>query len=289
MTYFFWVLAVLAFSGYAWTHWVEPNWFRLKRQTVRLKKPLREPLTILHLSDFHFTKERFFLSRFFDRLARLEVDFVFLTGDLIDKVSGIGPCIKNLKKLKPKKGIYAVFGNHEYWNYPLRALLRKLVMKQGKHYLPRPEAETAEFKRSLEEAGILILRNENIALPLSEGEEMVLIGIDDVITGHANLQKAFRGIENGAVHLALTHSPRLFPALSQRGIDVAFAGHAHGGQVRLPGIGPLPLSRLISPIIDSTDRYGFVGLVSRGMGAQPPGHFRFLCRPEALLIRIEGS
>lgn len=287
MKILFSIFVILGSLLWAWTHLVEPNWFRLKRITIRIKKPLERPVEILHLSDLHFTRERFFLKRFFDRLSRLEVDFVFVTGDLMDHPSGIEPCIRNLKKLKPKKGIYAVLGNHDYRNYPSRDIWRWLLTRRTRS-VPRPASETDQLRGALREAGIRLLTNENVTVP-SEGKEAILIGIDDRISGHSDLNRAFRGVENGALRLALTHSPRLFPALGRRGIDVAFAGHAHGGQVRIPGIGALPFARLMSPIIDSTDRFGFVGIISRGMGAQSPAHFRFLCRPEALLVRIEGS
>lgn len=276
------LLAVAAF----WVLAVEPNWFRLRHKTVRLAKPLRRPLTLLHLSDLHFKRNRFFLSRFFDSLARLPVDFVFVTGDLIDASGGIEPCVKNLKKLKPRKGTYAVLGNHDYRVYSLWDTFQWFFTRRGMNS-PRPNEETERLKQSLREAGVRLLANENIAVPLSEGEETIVIGIDDPVTGRADLNQALRGIEDGLLHLALSHSPKVFPLLGRRGIDIAFAGHTHGGQVRLPGIGPLPLARLISPIIDSTDQFGFVGLISRGLGAQSPA-FRFLCRPEAILVRLEG-
>ena len=277
----------LLLGGWAWVQLVEPNWFHLSRKTVRVKKPLPKPLTILHISDPHFVGERFFLTRFFDRLARLEADLVFVTGDLIDDPKGIQPCLANLKKLKSKYGTFVVLGNHDYRIYP--PYERVIFFMTGKALSrPRPEAQTEELKQALTEAGFHLLLNRNVSVNL-EGQEAVLIGTDDPVTGRVNLQEAFRGVENGVLRLALTHSPLIFSSLGRRGVDVAFAGHTHGGQIRLPFLGALPWAYRVVPIVDSTDRYGFFGLVSRGLGAQPIARQRLFCRPEAVLVRIEGS
>jgi predicted MPP superfamily phosphohydrolase len=280
------ILFVLVALGVVWVQWVEPNWFHLRHRTVRVAKSMGRPLTILHLSDFHFTRPRFFMERFVDRLSRLAVDLVFVTGDLIDGPGGIRPCVALLKKLKPKNGIYAVLGNHDYHFYPLSRRFTRITT--GKYDgVERPETEI--LKRALREGGIHLLANQHTRVALEGGGEVNIIGIDDPITRRANMNQAFRGLENGVLGFALVHSPTHFPALKKRGVDVAFAGHTHGGQIRLPGIGALPWIRRLERIVDPTDRYGFFGLVSRGMGATPSFRLRFFCRPEALLVRIEGS
>jgi hypothetical protein len=282
----FGVLTAAGGCFFVWTHAIEPNWFYLRKKRVQVGKTLKEPLTILHLSDLHFTGPRFFLSRFFDRLSAIDLDFVFITGDLIDGNRGIKACVENLRKLKPKKGTFAVLGNHDYRSYPLKDQLFRLFTLEN-YGRDRPEVE--ELKAALREIGVILLANENRKIALAGEKDAILIGIDDPVTGRANLNQAFRGIEDGAFRMALIHSPAPFPSLGKRGVDVAFAGHTHGGQIRLPGVGPLPIAYRLEPIIDSTDQYGFVGLISRGLGASPVMRPRFLCRPEALLVRIEGA
>ncbi len=272
--------------GFVWAQWIEPNSFCLRRKTVQIKKRLSKPLMILHISDPHFTGRRPLLERFFDRLSRLDVDFVFVTGDLIDGPGGIEPCVASLRKLKPKRGTYAVLGNHDYKIYPFLDQIRRLVTNE---HIGKERPETGALKEALVRAGIHLLANENRKVALATNQVAILVGVDDPVTGRADLEKAFRGIENGVLRLALIHSPAPFPSLGRRGVDVAFAGHTHGGQIRIPGKGPLPMAYRLEPIIDSTDQYGFVGLVSRGLGASPVLRLRLFCRPEAVLVRLEGS
>jgi len=273
---------------FIWVQWIEPHWFRIRWVTVRLKKPLPGPLTILHLSDLHFAKDHFHLKRFFNRLAKLDPDLIFVTGDFIDSVEGIGPCVANLRKLKPRQGIYAVFGNHDYRIYPSLGVWLHLFTGKDT-FTQRPESELAQLKGELVRSGVKVLFNQSLALSFPNGSKLDLIGLDDPVSGRAQVDQAFSDVRNGRIRIALTHSPMAFPSLSERGVDLAFAGHTHGGQIRIPGLGPLAVLRSrVSPIIDSTAEYGFHGIVSRGMGAQPIVRMRLFCRPEAILIRVEG-
>lgn len=282
--------AFLIFAGalWLWAFWIEPNWFHLRRETLQVGEPLAQPFTVLHLSDLHFIRKRFFLSRFFDRLARLAPDLIFITGDLIDNTSGIAPCITSLKKLRAKKGIYAVLGNHDYRAYPPLHQWLEFLGKGCHCFRERPEGDVTKLKEALARAGIHVLLNQNILVKLSGGDSISLIGLDDPVSKRADLPKAFEGLQNGAVRLTLTHSPITFPALAHYGVDAAFAGHTHGGQIRLPGIGALPTARrLVAHIVDSTNEYGFYGIVCRGMGAQELVHPRLFCRPEAVFVTIK--
>lgn len=288
MTFWVCVLFSVAFSCGIWSFLIEPNWFRLRRHTLAVNKRLGSPaLSCLHLSDLHFTRHRFFLDRFFDRLSSLDIDFVFVTGDLIDSREGIAPCVANLRKLKPKKGTYVVFGNHDYLIYPA---FNDIVSLMGRRNLTKSRPETEELFQALKGAGFQVLRNESRLVKLGEDQDAAIIGVDDPISGRADMKQAFEGIQNGALRLGLVHAPILFWSFRRFKVDVAFAGHTHGGQIRLPGLGPLPWIHKLTPLIETTHRrYGFPCFVSQGMGAQVPLHLRFFCRPEALLVRIEGS
>jgi hypothetical protein len=84
--------------------------------------------------------------------------------------------------------------------------------------------------------GITLLhdRNERVG-------GLTLVGTDDVLAGDPDLEAAFAGV-SGPV-MVLTHSPAIFPRVVRPGVRVVLAGHTHGGQVRIPGLGPFFLPR----------------------------------------------
>jgi len=91
-------------------------------------------------------------------------------------------------------------------------------------------------------------------------------------------------------HVVLGHSPNY--ALGRIDADLLIAGHTHGGQVRLPWLGPLvTLSRVPrSWAAGLTELPGGAKLlVSRGIGLErgPAPRLRFLCRPELVFIDLE--
>jgi predicted MPP superfamily phosphohydrolase len=88
--------------------------------------------------------------------------------------------------------------------------------------------------------------------------------------------------------LAVMHSPDSSPEAAACGYDLIVAGHTHGGQVRLPVVGPL-ITNSIMPrrLASGLIRLGGAWMsLSPGLGTSKYAPFRFLCRPEATLLEL---
>jgi uncharacterized protein len=109
-------------------------------------------------------------------------------------------------------GVFAVLGNHDWWN-------------NGPH-----------IAKTLEIHGINVLENENIKFNSIDAQPWYLVGIGDEMTQHSNLEKAFFGVPENATILPFMHDPGSLLE-NRRKFNVALAGHLHGGQVYIPGIG----------------------------------------------------
>jgi predicted MPP superfamily phosphohydrolase len=90
-----------------------------------------------------------------------------------------------------------------------------------------------------------------------------------------------------ACNVALMHEPDIADYAAEAGIDLQLSGHSHGGQVRIPGVGPLILPRFgrkysmgLARVGDRTQVY-----TNRGIGVLEP-RVRFNCPPEVTLIRL---
>jgi predicted MPP superfamily phosphohydrolase len=163
------------------------------------------------------------------------------------------------------------------------------------------------FVDRLRAMGLTILLNEHTSLCL-RGTEITVAGVDDPYYGFADLDEALAGAPRGETFtLLLAHSPQIAAPAARAGIDLMLSGHTHGGQVRLPLLGPLKTQNSLGRKMDQgmfdRDRLrrvlgrdpggDIVIYVSRGIGtATLPGMGlapRFLCRPEVALLTLRRA
>jgi predicted MPP superfamily phosphohydrolase len=254
---------------YAWA--IEPNWIEVTRHEAWFKNLPEEfnGLVVAHLSDLHMrgygARER----RVLEKLAEAKPGVIAITGDFTRDGSdptAIRTFLKDLQRLNPPFGIWAVLGDYDHW-YP-------------------PAASDEAVRKFFSDAGIALLVNEWGRI--GKGfDTMTLAGVDDPFTGADNLGAALRGTHRTPFAILLTHAPQMFMKADLTKFDLVLAGHTHGGQVRLPGIGALWLPAG-SEGYDSGWFYGLNAqmYVTRGIGTSILP-VRFLCRPEIALITLQ--
>ncbi|MCA9100944.1 MAG: metallophosphoesterase [Planctomycetales bacterium] len=221
-------------------------------------------LSIVHLSDLHFTgrMDRSFYARVVDSINRLEPDLIAITGDVIDRAECLSWIPATLGKLEARHGAFFVLGNHDgkVGHDVVRAHLREAGLTDvGRH----------SQRVAVEGAHILIAGNELPWCAPAAANAATRCGTD------------FSPLsETRGLRLLLSHSGDQFRWARRHGFDLMLAGHSHGGQIRVPGVGAL-----FCPIRDSLGMaaglfYDAPTLlhVSRGVSAELP--LRLNCRPE---------
>lgn len=199
-------------------------------------------------------------------LAHEEPDVILLGGDYISASPRFAPAaaavLGELTRAAPLGG-YAVLGNHD-------------AGERG-----RAERVTD----SLESAGIQVLRNAAAAIHTGMGT-LWIAGVDEALMARANPRVTFADIPPDAAALALWHEPDYAGHTADLGAFAQLSGHSHGGQVRLPGIGPLMLPTGGQRYVMGLNKAeGMPVYTSRGVGVFVPP-FRYNCPPEVTLITL---
>lgn len=264
--------------------------YRLERLGISLSpdqagKNSAGELRILHLSDLHLCEPE---SHKLDFLAGLDLasfDLVVLTGDIFENYSGLKYADKILSA-RPRLGAYAVLGNHDCYDYNMLHKTFGRIWRRHRH--PKQFRDTRPIVDALESCGFVVLRNTAVNIP---EEGLHIVGIDYPTMEDGALEELLRQAPNTHLKIVLQHVPFRLKRLERLGVDLALAGHTHGGQVRVPGIGAL--------ITDSElPRHEASGIVwrgktaihvSRGLGADPRSNIRLFCPPAATALIVRSS
>jgi predicted MPP superfamily phosphohydrolase len=232
---------------------VEPYFFEVNKISI----PLGLNLQALHITDLHIKDWRF-KNEILNVISDLssKVDVTFITGDIYDKYTQTLEAVRNyLSRIKGVK--VGVLGNHEYWaedKYPLESSIKVL-----------------------EDSGVRILRNEKIEL------KNIIIGGIDWYYDENGLGREYLS-KIGEVDILLSHTPDIIAFKPKT--KLILAGHTHGGQIRLPIIGPLWTpskygTKYASGLFKEENTYMYV---NKGVGEIIP--IRFNCKREIALLNL---
>lgn len=208
-------------------------------------------------------------------VASCAPDAVLMVGDMFDDDTANRPTERTLslmRQLSAQYPCYYVSGNHEAWTGEMDAL-----------YQQTEEAGVTVLRMS---SGVLTVRGQRIALcGIPDPYEMVYSGAPDT---EEQLRQAMENADSADFTVLLAHRPELLAKYAQFPLDLVVSGHAHGGQVRIPGV----LNGLYAPnqgwfpklAGGAYTQDGTTLIVSRGLPVRTRLP-RIFNRPEVVLVR----
>ena len=254
-------------------------------QRVELKKddfrvPFKKPLRVLHISDTHLVNGAAVkrLHKALELALPHSPDIAVLTGDF-----GITPkndeqdyllALSYFQLLAQAMPTFSVPGNHDY----------RITPKQ----YPPPGPAVLKF---LADANITLLRNESTSLIIN-GQRIVIVGMEDYWKGRPNAQGCLPLIaepREDVHYLLLDHNPDHLLKLQDYDWDVAFSGHAHGGQIKIPFIEWRPHTNLEN---NHLARPGIHEIFPKRYLCESVGlgnmlELRMFCKPDITLLDIK--
>ncbi|HEX8279449.1 MAG TPA: metallophosphoesterase [Segetibacter sp.] len=207
------------------TYFFDVNTFYIGRNNGGKK------IKLLLLTDLHF-KKRLGLAhlKLAKKVNSLRPDLILIAGDIVDEYGTAAPAKKFFNLLNYSIPKIAILGNHDH----------------------KSVVTTQEYRELLAQNNGVLLLNETVSHRV-EGHKITITGVDDFIEGEPSLVDAVEQIGREENHLLLIHSPKQQEKIKKQlkkingnrtedqrlNIQYIFAGHNHGGQVRLLGYAPV--------------------------------------------------
>ena len=262
-----WLILILAMAGFFYFQNNGLVTTELRYQNAGIPAGF-DGFVILQVSDLHNKSFGEDQTHIISAVAKAEPDIIVITGDLIDaRRRGMEAALCFTRAAANIAPIYYISGNHE------------------------PDTDLyEELLTGLERAGATLLLDRAVTLERN-GDHILLAGVTDE-TARQGTGLFALGTECAEdFSILLSHRPELVDAYHEAGFDLVFSGHAHGGQIRLPGLGGLfapgqgVLPRYTAGLYE---RNGTSLIVSRGLGnsAFP---LRVFNRPELVRVILKNS
>jgi len=234
---------------------------------------IERPFRIVLLADHHSSRYGRAQERLLALIAKEKPDLILMAGDMVDDKRPTEETERLFEGPFPCP-VYYVAGNHE-----------------------RRRSDWAAVKEKAEESGLILLSDE-LRVATIAGQRLLIGGMEDpenrkknpVHDPKAVLAEAFFPVrKDPACRILLAHKPEHISDYAQYGFDLVVSGHAHGGQVRLPGLpnglfapGQGFFPRLTGGVYPHGET---IQVVSRGLlrAVFPPKLFN---RPEVVVIDL---
>jgi predicted MPP superfamily phosphohydrolase len=264
--------------------------YQLREVSVPILPHGASDIRILHFSDLHLTPRRTKEIADIKSWVSLKPDLIISTGDFLAHRDAVETVLNSLNELLDIPGLY-VFGSNDYYAPRFKNPLTYLQKDDGNRKLGA-KLPTEELDRELTHRGWINLNNRKGSISI-KGTSIDLRGTDDAHLELDDYPKV-HGRPQGDISIGVTHAPykRILDGMAEDEIDLIFAGHTHGGQIRMPWFGG---SRSLTTNCDLPN-WRSRGLtkvesepwlnVSAGMGYSPFAPFRIFCPSEVSLVTI---
>ena len=287
-----------------WGIGIERYLFTVRFHEVAILPRGSAPLRVLHLSDAHMAPWQRRKQRWMAALAELEPDLIVNTGDNIGHEHGLRGLRVAFDPLRGIPGVFVHGSNDHVAPSPRNPFKYFLGPSKGGADRPWEPLDTQALDGYLaDELGWLDLNNAVGSLEVA-GQRIDAFGVSDAHRKWDRLEvlpaliDGLRDEDSAVPMLGVTHAPyrRVLDDFVDLGAGMIFAGHTHGGQVRIPGSPSALVANCDIPLRQARGLSTWTHLghsaplnVSAGLGHSIYAPVRFACRPEASLITLTAA
>lgn len=248
-----------------------------------------EGYRILHVSDIHFDESIASNSDLWEALRSGDLaNIILITGDFITYDRYTNSLVEQLAGATAKDGVFGVLGNHDYMvsniaQHFYHDILRRSRVSNNWHSLVY----------LLKNIGVRVLINEYVSVRTEAGVLIFIEGTDDPVIGNPEIAEREAEYDSSSFKVLMSHSPDILYSaeLRKKKYDLILSGHTHGGQIRLPGIGPLFTATKYAKRNECSGTYkitdGTFVNVSSGVGHSLLP-IRFNCPAELVVLELKG-
>jgi len=269
-----------------------PMAYKVRTSSLPLLPAGSRDIKVLHFSDLHLTPNKKREIADIKSFADLKPDLVISTGDFLAHKDAVKVALNALDQLLDLPGLF-VFGSNDYYAPQFKNPFSYLRNDKGERKLGN-KLPWQSLQKQLVKRGWQDLNHNKVKLKVN-GVVIEARGTDDAHLELDDYRKVEGKVSKSAdLAIGVTHAPyeRVLAAMAQDKLDLIFAGHTHGGQIRLPWFGGskslttnCDLENWRSRGVTKVNNEPWLN-VSAGMGMSPFAPIRFACPPEVSLITL---